>query len=413
MLFNSTRAAVADMDRDAELAAVSERLATEGQFKQKLFVPARSPEEDQRSSIAAIESAGIDIARTTRLVILDPRRFSLMNGANEDTRGAIRAAMGLGPDKLPVLWASSAVFAVINSSRRPNARGTVTTYLAWLRVSEMNEVRSDPELADKAVEERNEAKRNMETAIRRAYQHVVYLASAEDDRRVEKVRTFEHENQSALNGVTVWKELASAAKAFDVGAFGAQALLHNLTESDYNKPLDEVRDLFWNTPRMPLLPAGDADLKRAIFEAVSSGRIALVGSDGIERHVATPDEIGVGQASLHLEKPRPMAAPGEPANGSNGPDGRFRPGDPAPPPVPPGVPPSAESDLTFTLMASLASDDQRFNVFQLLNAVAKAIDVGNVSYSKVSVNLVIENGDAKKIEQLAKAANTSVTIKPR
>jgi hypothetical protein len=277
----------------------------------------------------------------------------------------------------------------------------------------MNEVRSDPELADKATEERNEAKRNMETAIRRAYQHIVYLASAEDDRRIEKVRTFEHDNQSALNGVAVWKELVDAAKAFDAGVFGAQALLHNLTESDYNKPLDEVRDLFWNTPRMPLLPAGDADLKRAIFEAVNSGKIALVGADGVERHVSTPDEIGVGQSSLHLEKPRPKIKEDEPG-GPQGPGGGFGPGDPpVPPPVGPGGPTGAESDLTFTLMASLASADQRFSVFQLLNAVAKSIDDGNVSYSKVSVSLVIESGDAKKIEGLAKAANTPVTIKPR
>ena len=414
MLFNSTRAAVADADRDAELSAVSERLATEGHFKQKLFVPARSPEEDPSTSIAAIESASIDNARATRLVVLDPRRFSLMNGSNDDTRDAIRAAMGLGPEKLPVLWASSAVFAVINSSRRPNARGTVTSYLAWLRVSEMNEVRSDPELADKAVEERNEAKRNMETAIRRAFQHVVYLASAEGDQRVEKIRTFEHENQSALNGVSVWKELVNAAKAFDAGAFGAQALLHNLTESDYNKPLDEVRDLFWNSPRMPLLPGADGDLKRAIFEAVTSGKIALVGSDGIERHVSTPDEIGVGQASLHLEKPRPKGAQPEPNGDAGGPSGGSGPGDPAPkPPAGPSGVAGSESDLTFTLMASLASEDQRFSVFQLLNAVAKSIDDGSVSYSKVSVSLVIDSAEAKRIEDLAKAANTTATIKPR
>jgi hypothetical protein len=414
MLFHSTRAAVADVDRDAELAAVSERLATEGPFKQKLFVSAHALDDDPRSSIAAIESAGIDHARATRLVVLDPRRFSLMNGSNDDTREAIRAAMGLGPDKLPVLWASSAVFAVINSSRRPNARGTVTTYLAWLRVSEMNEVRSDPELSEKAAEERSEAKRNMETTIRRAYQHVVYLASTEDDRRVDKTLTFEHDNQSALNGVSVWKELVNAAKAFDIGAFSAQALLHNLGETDYNKPLDEVRDLFWTAPRMPLLPNGDSDLKHAIFEAINAGRVVLVGADGAERHVSTQDEIGVGQASLHLENTQARSGRGELIAEPFVP-GAVDGGVDSPPPVATGAfgTTGSESDLTFTLMASLTSEDQRFTVFKLLSAVAQAIDEGNVSYGKVSVSLVVEDAAALRIEELAKAANTSVTIKPR
>jgi len=414
MLFTSTRAAVADTDREAELAAASERLAVEGPFKQKVFVPAGSLEDDPRSSIMALEVVGIDIARATRLLVLDPRRFSLMNGADDDTRDAIRACMGLGPEKLPVLWASSAVYAVINSSRRRHARGMVTTYLAWLRVTEMDEVRSDPELAEKAAAERADSKRNMETSIRRAYQHVVFMASSEDERRVEKIRTFEHENQSALNGVSVWKELVGAAKAFDVAAFDARALLHNLTDSDFNKPLDEVRDLFWNSPRMPLLPGADGDLKRAIFEAVKTGKVVLVGSDGIERHVSGPDEIGVGQATLHLERPRPTEPIAEPRTPGSGPQPDGGPG---------GIPPSGsdgqtgqsalESDLTFTLMASLASEDQRESVFRLLSAVAKSIDEGNVSYSKLSVSLVIDAQSAKRIEELAKAANIPVMIKPR
>jgi hypothetical protein len=64
-------------------------------------------------------------------------------------------------------------------------------------------------------------------------------------------------------------------------------------------------------------------------------------------------------------------------------------------------------------MASLTSEDQRFTVFKLLSAVAQAIDEGNVSYGKVSVSLVVEDAAALRIEELAKAANTSVTIKPR
>lgn len=33
-------------------------------------------------------------------------------------------------------------------------------------------------------------------------------------------------------------------RAFDVGEFDGPALIHNLPEGDYAKPLDEVRDPF-------------------------------------------------------------------------------------------------------------------------------------------------------------------------
>ena len=58
--------------------------------------------------------------------------------------------MGVGPDKVPVQWASSAVFAVANTQRRSIARGAAVTYLAWDRVSEMTDVKADPEFAEKA-----------------------------------------------------------------------------------------------------------------------------------------------------------------------------------------------------------------------------------------------------------------------
>ena len=87
-------------------------------------------------------------------------------------------------------------------------------------------------------------------------------------------------------------------KAFDISAFDAKALLHNLNDGDYQRPLDEVRDLFWSAPRMPLLPGGDSDLQRAIFQALQAGTIRLVGADGLDRVVTRPGEIGVGQSSL-------------------------------------------------------------------------------------------------------------------
>jgi len=101
----------------------------------------------------------------------------------------------------------------------------------------------------------------------------------------------------------VWKALAERSKAFAVGMFDDKALLHNLNDGDYDRPLDEVRDLFWSSPRMPLLPGGDTDLQRAIFEALGARSIRLVGSDSLDRVVTRPSDIGVGQSGLRLLKP--------------------------------------------------------------------------------------------------------------
>jgi hypothetical protein len=47
----------------------------------------------------------------------------------------------------------------------------------------------------------------------------------------------------------VWKALVAQGKAFDVSALTSKALLHNLDEKYYGRPLAQLRDLFWNTPR--------------------------------------------------------------------------------------------------------------------------------------------------------------------
>ena len=302
MLVRAARTSVSDTDRDEELARTAERLSATGPFKSKLFVDA----DLGRAALDVLATGGIDDARSTRLVVLDPRQFSLLNGIDKETRNAVRAAMGIGADKLPVQWASSAVFAIVNTQRRSQARGAAGSYLAWERVAAMNAVRGDEELAEQARDQKAEARRNLDTAVRRAYQHILYLGQGDegDHSRIDRSITFEQENQSALDGTVVWKALVAQGKAFDISALDAKALVHNLNHGDYERPLDEVRDLFWSAPRMPLLPGGDSDLQRAIFQALQAGTLRLVGADGLDRVVTRPGEIGVGQSSLRLARPK-------------------------------------------------------------------------------------------------------------
>jgi len=414
MLLRTARGTITDEERDAELAAVAERVVTTGPFKQKLFVSA----DLGRSTREVLEAAGIDDARATRLVVLDPRQFSLLNGIDKETRSAIRAAMGIGPDKLPVQWASSAVYAVVNTQRRAVARGTAVAYLAWDRVADMADVKLDAELHDKAAAEKAEARRNLETAVKRAYQHVLYLGLGDgDEPRVEHTYTFEHENQSALNGTAVWKALVEEGKAFDVETFNGKALLHNIGDNDYLRPLDEVRDAFWNAPRMPLLPGAESDLQRAIYEAVSAGKLRLVGADGGERAVTRASEIGVGQASLRLARPLPVSPVandgatgggegiGSQPTGGNGTNTNGEdPGTPHPQP-------ETEQEIAFSLMTSLGDATKSQSLYHLLIALADRVDEGAATYGEFMVKVRVNSASSEALAHLARAAGAVPSVR--
>lgn len=339
--------------------------------------------------------------------------------------------MGIGPDKLPVQWASSAVFAIVNTQRRSQARGAAGGYLAWERVAAMDAVRGDEELADQARDQKAEARRNLDTAVRRAYQHILYLDQGDDGdhSRIDRSITFEQE-ESALDGTVVWKELVKKGKTFDISALDAKALLHNLSDGDYERPLDEVRDLFWSAPRMPLVPGGDSDLQRAIFEALQAWKLRLVGADGLDRVVTRPGEIGVGQSSLRLAKPKTgdaaaAAGAGSGANtGAGGGSGSGGSGTSSagsgsgsttdtPEPGGDGGDNDAtagEQELSFTLMTSLTDDTKRDSVRMLLRNLANAVDEGQASYAQLMVRVIVDMSVADGIAEDVRSTGTTPTI---
>jgi hypothetical protein len=430
MLFRASRGTVSDEERDAEVSITAERLLTTGPFKAKVSIdadPTRSPKD-------VLSTSGIDNARTTRLVLLDSRQFSLLNGIDKETRDAIRTAMGIGPEKMAVQWASSAVFAVVNTQKRGLARGQALAYLAWDRVSVLDQVKSDEELRDKAGDEKVKARKNLETAVRRAYQHIVYLDlgdEVEGEPRVDRTVTLEEENQTALDGTIVWKKLVEAEKAFDEGKLSGRALVHNLREDDYGRPLDEVRDLFWNSPRMPLLPKGDSDLQNAIFQAIEEGTLLLVGGDGSPRSVNSPGEIGVGQSGLKLSMPLPPGvcqkcgapehagrqcldadqsvenesiAPGSGSSvtvigthdgGSSTVSTAFV---------------SNEKQIAFSLRTSLSDDDKRDALYDLLTALGVLVDNGDSSFAEVMIKMRVREEVTDDLAAKVRATGPEPTI---
>lgn len=304
MLVNNIRRTVTDEERDQVLTEFAARLASSGPFRDVKFIKA----DLTRSPTDILATAGIDTAHVNRLVVLDPAQYSLRNGMEDSTLSALTVATGLGKgtEQIPVQWASSAVYAVVNTQRRANARGFAIEYLARQKALAAPEVQADDELKATGTKELAASKDQLEKALKRAYQHVVYLAQPDPDgERILDQLTFDDDNFTALDGTIVWKGLAERDKVFDVGQFSAKALVHNLRDQDYGRTLSEIRSAFYNAPRLPLLYNGDSDLQHAIFDAVMDGQIQVVDGGGNAVAVTAPNQVNLSSTGLRLAKPAP------------------------------------------------------------------------------------------------------------
>ncbi len=412
MLVNNLRRTVTDEDRDSAISEFAERLSNSGPFRELKFVKA----DVKRTPTEVLSTAGIDNARSTRLIVLDPNQFSLRNGMEADTVAALQIAMGLGTgnDRLPVEWASSAVYAVVNTQRRALARNVATEYLARQRALNTPEVQGDDDLKLTGERELREAKEKLEKQIKRAYQHVAYLAQHDADlERSGETVTFDEDNQTALDGTQVWKALVEREKAFDTGQFTAKALVHNLRDADYGRPLSEIRDSFYNTPRLPLLHGGEDDLRHAIFDAVSAGELEVVEGSGIPVAVTNPSQVNLGSTGLRLARPNLLTAgaaedttvtPG----GADTPSGGQSAGGTS---TGTGAQ-ASEKFLTFPLLGSLFGDPDKSeglaNLFRLLYTV---FDEQKVSYTQGTLQFVLETEAAEKIADQARTLGLNVTIR--
>lgn len=421
MLVNNLRKTITDAERDATLTEFAEAISNTGPFKKKVFVAANL----DLTATQVLSMAGIDDARTTRLVVLDPAQFSLRNGMEKDTLTALTIAAGLGKgsDRLPVEWASSAVFAVVNTQRRGLARSYATEYLARERALSTPEVQGNEELKTAGSKERADAKSRLDKALRRAYQHIVYVSQPTPDvpRELDQI-TFDDDNQTALNGTQVWKALVERDKAFDVGQFSSKALVHNLRDNDYARPLSEVRDAFWNAPRLPLLYGGESDLKHAIYQAVAAGTLCI--NDASGQPVAVTDASQVNLASTGLRLGRPVTREKIHPEGANEhPDSRnsnYRePEDRESPPAPAPEadrdvdhPPVSEMYVSFPLVGSLIDDQGKADkLAQIFRTLYSILDDEKASYAQGTLQFVMNSDAAVRLAEQVKELGLSVQIR--
>lgn len=399
MFMRDAKNGVSDEEREDELLRRTRELIASGPFSDTMFVERPSK---MASPIEAIRSASIDKRRKNRLVVLDPRAFTLLNGADTKTRHALRAAMGLGADKLAVNWASSAVFVCVNTQRRRNALIAAGENLAAMRVAARDAVRGDPDLEAKAAEKCAETRAALDNQIRAAFQHIVWLADTGDAQRGWAEHRFEADGETALDGSHVWRVLEAADKAFGVGEFSAQALLHNLVDNDYGKPLSELRDDFWRIPRLPLLPNGEKDLRWAIWDAIRTGQLEIVDSDGARREAHSEAEINLSSDVQRLAKTSSERLEGSATQGTaeeEPTDGLLQ--------RPPQV-----NEKKVAISATRAVDaDNRDALRVVLDALRNSVEDGAVSWLQMSLQTVMTPDAADQAAEAARSAglHTSVT----
>lgn len=437
MLVNNIRRTITEAERDAVLVEFAQRLASTGPFRELRFVAA----DAARTPAEVISTAGLDTAFTTRLVVLDPAQFSLRNGAEAATLEALQAAMGLGqgPGQLPVQWASSAVYAVVNTQRRSLARSVAAEYLARSKALAAPEVQADEELKATGTKELAAAKDQLDKALKRAYQHVAYVAQPDPDgERYLDQLTFDDDTLTALNGTIVWKGLADRDKVFDAGQFGAQALLHNLREQDYGKTLADIRAAFYSAPRLPLLYESDRDLQQAIYDAVSQGSLRIVDASGTAVQVTTPGQVNLTSTALRIAAPTPVG-PGDEAGAQDGPDdshggGTASGGGSTSTPTggsggpstagaaagtsatagggEAGAASSADRQVAFSFTSNLLAGAETADGFAaLFRAFYMALDERQISYLQGTLQLVVNSAVVEQIQPLLTDLGITATVK--
>ena len=425
MLTRAEKKTVSDLDRDRAITERAFDLASPGPFDSIVQadggdVPDK--ESTKQACVDVLSQAGIDNKHQTRLVILDSCWFSLFNGDDTATREATTAAMGVGPNPMSVQWASSAVFACANTAVRAQARGLASEWIARQRVAEHSTVKADEDMLKKAQEEAREAKKRLDSMVLQCYKHIIYLAPKDDYERSVKFLRLGKDTQSALNGSDVWEELREDNKVFNPGEFTGRALLHNLRDNDYGRPISEIRDGFWSNPHKPLLPTGAAELRDALYDTISSGEIELVSPEGVVYPVHGRGDINLAADNIRIRRATcpTCGKPSRECQGHPTCEKCHKPqGDctctktgPKPPPPPPPHPTNKHWQLTLNINTAINPNDPDVDLVHLLRELSNRVEVGNITHINQTTQITItgKQDDADTLEDLAKEAGTGVNV---
>lgn len=323
MFFNSAKTQIPESDTLALMWESTQSLATKGQFEEVHFVNAPAASQSLRDVASGIDS------QANRLVILDPRNWSLLNGDDGKSRSDVCRIFGLGEAPLVVDNGASCVVAAANTYQRRYAVQAAQEVLTWRLVAA--QVVEEDERAD-VQRKLAEAESKLKEKVRGAYRHFVYLTRRNQQLDVVFAR-FDDDKQTSLAGNDVWGALVANNRAvgeyFDpaekrkkrtsLSEVFAAILLEGF---DRHLTLKDVVSSFYKDPRFPLVPTLD-EIRQVVFSLLQpanhagpgTGGWELVGSDGMPLQVQGPKQLAISSVQQQLRRRRTADTPQMPKPG--------------------------------------------------------------------------------------------------
>jgi Protein of unknown function (DUF499) len=404
MYFTAASATIKPEERDDLVWEIAQRLAQKGPFEEVRPIDGGAANLPLDRAFEGVDSAA------NRLVVLDPRRWTLLNGKDTGSREDITAALGLGPRALRVDNAASCVFVAVNTQQRDAARKRAGEVLAWRYVLH--------QLPDDDEDERGEADGQLRRDIERAYRHYAYLERA-GDLHVRFAR-FDDDARTALRGDHVWTQLAHDGRATLIGGLSPDYLATLLESFDRDLTPREIVQSFYKNPSFPLVPSTD-EVRRALFALLEHGW-EFVDSDGNPLTVASPGQLQINSISQTVRRRRSTTLVGEKESvyptffgdhgGVHEEDAPYR-SDPGTTTVVDGGSVTYRRYRVTLTNRSIAAQDAREQVWQLLKELAKVIDpAGDADHQLITLDVTLTTaaGHQAGIESKAEQAGAQIRV---
>jgi hypothetical protein len=423
MYYTSARQLVPTGANDALVWEAARAKAQKGPFDQRVLVDMGDYSDALDRVFGKVDSQG-----ETRLVVLDPRRWTLLNGRDESTRDDVEALFGLGLRALRVDNAASCVVACVNTQRRDRALKRASEVLAWRLVldqltDEQEDVRAEAAKSLKAAE------KDLDREITTAYQHYVYL-SRREQRLVVQYERFEDDDLTALSGHDVWGALVGHSRAVRNGGLAPDYLAALLDGFGRDLTLKEVVQAFYKNPAFPLVPSTDeirrviaAMLVRAGWEPGGDREWEIVDGDGNRLSIESDQQIAIGSLNQTLRRATAGPDTTQPGPDITADDAQLAFGQlpdrtpnvidkPEPGKVPPTLPrPPEHTEYRRYMLRlenrSLTDPAARERVWRLLRELGKVLDPaqsGDHQLLDLTVTLTTREGDEGEIEDRARDA---------
>lgn len=272
----------------------AQSLATKGAFSSLLFVEDLGDGAPAATCFSSVDS------QENRLVVLDPRRWTLLNGKDGPTRADLDVAFGVTRG-LTATYAASMVVALVNTQKRARARDRARDVIAWEGV--VSQLDEENEEYGEACARRDDARRKLDAEVKQAFQHYAYVLRTATGLTVQYKPV--PDGKSSLNGQDVWTELVAASRAVAAGTLSADYVAQLITAGAYGRDLTpkELFALPYGNSAWPLV-ATVGDMRRVVYELATSPEWMLTDSDGIEVRPDSPAQIQPNSMQQQL-RPRP------------------------------------------------------------------------------------------------------------